>query len=177
MNNFFPPIDRWHLSPEVLRLSFEEMALDGKLGNEGTCLWLGLRENGQAKIKQIVLLRGRGVHKKPAHLRISDELMYQVGELASNAEQVVLAQIHSHGPGHGTDLSITDHTYGFMVPYFVSIVAPDYSLWHVPLEQCGVHVFGLNEGYKRLSSREVANRFKFDATLRTHLSIVGGSEL
>lgn len=177
MSSFFPPIDKWYLSPEVLRLSFEEMALDGQLGNEGTCLWLGLREDGQACIQQVVLLRGLGIHKEPAHLRISDDLMYEVGEVASKTEQVVLAQIHSHGPGYGTDLSITDHTYGFRVPYFVSIVVPDYSLWQAPLEQCGVHVFEPTWGYKRLSPREILNRFELDATMQTHFSIVQGEQL
>lgn len=174
MNQFFPFVDKWHLSRSVLRESFADMRLDGISGNEGSCLWLGKRLNGSALITSIVVLRGRGIRKEPAFLHVTDDLMFEVADVAAAHDEIILAQIHSHGPGYGVDLSHTDHRYGIRVPYFVSIVAPDYAYRDVSLGNCGVHIFEPDKGYRRLELDETKDRFVIDDTLESTLLTVGG---
>jgi hypothetical protein len=177
MSEFFPPIDKWQLDEAVLSNSFSDMRIDGELGNEGSCLWLGKRINGGAIISRVVALRGAGITKQPAFLHVTDELMFEVAELASAHDEVILAQIHSHGPGYGVDLSHTDHRYGIRVPHFVSIVAPDYAHQDVPLIDCGVHVFEPEFGYRRFKSVEVEQRFVFGKSHESSFVIVGGEHV
>src|SRR2546422_785689 len=73
--NFFPKINRWRLPATVLAQSMAEMAIDGREGNEGTCFWLGRREDGEANVSHLVFLRGNGVRKSPLNVRVSAELM------------------------------------------------------------------------------------------------------
>lgn len=174
MNEFFPAIREWYLSPMILAQSFSEMRLDGLKGNEGSCLWLGRREQHNAVITRVVILRGAGILKQPDYLHISDDLMFEVGELAAKSNEVVLVQIHSHGVGYGTDLSQTDHRYGIRVPYFVSVVAPNYAYIDVPLVECGVHVFEPLEGYRRLERREIDSRFIVQNNWKAELVTAGG---
>ncbi|MER3406785.1 MAG: hypothetical protein C4289_17785, partial [Chloroflexota bacterium] len=83
---------------------------------------------GQAEITHVVGLRGPGVIKRPDFLRIEPWLLNDVTDLAIDLGVVLVGQVHTHGPGYGTDLSMTDRTYGIAVPFYISVVAPDYGL-------------------------------------------------
>lgn len=158
--SIFPPVKEWLIPTTVLPDSIAEMARDGLMGNEGIVLWLGRRLDGEATITHLVALRGPGVDKSAAFLRISTDLMNTVTDVAINLGVSLIGQIHSHGPFYGTDLSFTDIKYGIAVPDYLSIVAPDYSLNRATkLKDCGIHVFHAEEGYKRLSSSEFEHRF------------------
>ncbi len=159
--NFFPPIQRWQLVEGVLEKSLQEMSKDGIHDNEGVVLWLGQRTQDQAKISHIVGLRGSGVIKRPDVLLIAPYLLNDVVDLALHLNVYLIGQIHSHGPGYGVDLSRTDRTQGIMVPYFLSVVAPDYGLQRSTcIMHCGVHVFEPGLGYRRLSIIEIEQRIQ-----------------
>ena len=157
--SFFTPISTWRLPETALAQSLREMAQDGILGNEGVALWLGHRGNGQAEVTHLVALRGTGVIKGPNQLVIRPQLVNEVTDLAIELGLVLVGQIHSHGDLYGTDLSYADRNLGIKVPYFLSLVAPDYALRpQTRLEECGVHLFEPGSGFRRLSPSEVAGR-------------------
>jgi proteasome lid subunit RPN8/RPN11 len=155
---YFPVVERWHLPESVLRDSITEMSRDGADGNEGVVLWLGRRENREARITHLVALRGPQIIKRPAQLIIHQSLFAEVTDLAIDLGISLIGQIHSHGPGYGTDLSVTDRMYGVSVPYYLSLVAPDYAMRpSISLLECGIHVLEPGRGFRRLSSTEVCS--------------------
>jgi len=87
---------------------------------------------------------------------------------------VLVGQIHSHGELYGTDLSYADRTFGIAVPYFLSLVAPDYALRpQAHLKDCGVHVFERGCGFRRLFAAEVARRLLIIPAAPVSVIIVG----
>lgn len=168
---YFPVVEQWHLPESVLRESITEMSQDGSRGNEGVVLWLGRRKNREARITHLVALRGPQVIKRPAQLIIHQSLFAEVTDLAIELGVSLIGQIHSHGPGYGTDLSATDRMYGVAVPYYLSLVAPDYAMRSsISLLECGVHVLEPGRGFRCLASTEVCTRVML--TQESHPSIV-----
>lgn len=157
---FFPIVQRWLIPPTLLQVSLSEMALDGVDGNEGICLWLGVRNQDEtATISHVIKLRGEGVIKSPANVRVTPELMREVHAFAKAQRKQLVGQIHSHGREYGVDLSFVDLRYGVSVPYYLSVVAPSYALnpattW----DDCGVHICDPKEGFTRIFSRVIAKR-------------------
>ncbi len=173
-NTFFSPIRTWCLPQGALPESLQEMARDGIGGNEGIALWLGHRVQGQAEITHVVGLRGPGVIKRPDFLRIEPWLLNDVTDLAIDLGVVLVGQVHTHGPGYGTDLSVTDRTYGIAVPFYISVVAPDYGLREgISITDCGVHVFEPGLGYRRLTIAEVERQVQIVLGVRPPLLLVG----
>src|SRR5437588_5993134 len=123
---YFPRIDRWHIPEAALQASFCDIAIPGREGNEGTCLWLGTKDDNQAFLTHVVFLRGHGVRNTPENVEISAELMRDVHDHAMERGVILIGQIHSHGPFYGVNLSPVDHKYGVRAPYFLSVVCPDY---------------------------------------------------
>ena len=155
----FPPITKWLIPSDLWQASFEEMAIDGRRGDEGVVLWLGVRANGESEVTRAVFLRGAGVVKAPALLQIDASLMNDVTDVAIDQNVVLLGQIHSHGPGYSVDLSYTDRTHGIAVPNYLSLVAPDYAMRpRTSPADCGVHVYGQGSGFVRLSREEASRR-------------------
>jgi hypothetical protein len=155
--NYFPQIDRWHMPLNTLGKSLQEMALDGALGNEGISLWLGDKnEHGDATVSHEVHLRGPGIVKSPANIQIAPDLMRKVHEVARQLELTLVGQIHSHGAEYGVSLSFVDRRYGISVPYYLSVVAPDYAMRpKTTIEDCGVHVFMPGVGYVGLTTEQI----------------------
>lgn len=157
--NFFPRVEHWRLPNAAFAASLEEMARDGQRGNEGIALWLGARLSGVATVTHVLCVRGADVTKEPAYLNVGAATMNDVGDFAIEHGLTFVGQIHSHGPRHGVDLSPTDRRYGVSVPYFLSVVAPDYALRQgTHFDECGVHIFESGLGYRRLGQPEVAAR-------------------
>jgi hypothetical protein len=158
---FFEPVSEWQLPRRALEASIEEMAVDGRLGNEGVALWLGTRLDGVSQIQAIVVLRGADVVKKPDLLVIGAKTMNNVTDVAIERRLSLVGQIHSHGKYFGTNLSATDRRCGVCIPHFISVVAPEYGLRRFTgIVDCGVHVFLPNQGFVRLSAQEVVRRVK-----------------
>jgi hypothetical protein len=172
--SYFPAIEKWIIPKSVITESFKEMARDGKVGNEGIALWLGKRSEGQAQVTHLLALRGSGITRKPAVLMIEPELINSVTDITIELEVALIGQIHSHGPLHGTNLSITDITYGLSVPFYLSVVAPDYAMKKkCDLSSCGIHVFEPRTGYRRLPAWEVTNRIQVIEGTRPPFLTVG----
>ena len=158
--NYFPVVESWLISEGALAASLSEMARDGMVGNEGVAMWLG-RRGLIAEVTHVVRLRGPGVVREPDHLHVHAHLLNDVADLAIEHEVSLLGQIHSHGPGYGVDLSLTDRRYGIAVPYFLSVVAPDYALRdETTLADCGLHVYERDHGFRRLHPPESADRVR-----------------
>jgi hypothetical protein len=157
--SFFTPVDCWRIPEGAFAASLEEMAIDGLQGNEGVALWLGRRNAGQAEITHVVRLRGPGLIKRPDQLVIPATFINKVTDLAIELGVALVAQIHSHGTLYGTNLSYTDRKYGISVPYYLSLVAPDFALRQgITVTDCGVHVFVPKQGFRRLSAEDVEKR-------------------
>ncbi|MCI0724300.1 MAG: hypothetical protein L0338_35855 [Acidobacteria bacterium] len=158
---YFPEVETWRIPDAAMVESLAEMARDGREGREGIVLWLGRRDNGAAEISHLVVLRGKGIVKEPDLLIIGAELMNDVADLAIELGVCLVGQIHSHGKLYGTNLSPTDRKYGIVVPFFLSLVAPDYALRpDTRIEECGVHIFEPSIGYRRLTPPEVLARIR-----------------
>lgn len=159
--SYFPKIDRWLISNQLFLETLRELALDGQHGNEGTCFWLGRRTNQEAIVSQLVLLRGEGVWKAPLNVTVSASLLRKVHDEAILREVILLAQVHSHSAECGVDMSPTDHAYGVSVPYFLSIICPDYARGkRTTIQDCGVHVCIPRAGYVRLSDSEISQQIR-----------------
>lgn len=171
---FFDMVETWAVPESAMIYSCREMARDGAKGNEGIALWLGQRDHKQARITHVVALRGPGVIKEPAFLRIEPWLLNDVTDLTVNLGAALVGQIHSHGKFYGTNLSETDRRYGFAVPYYLSIVAPDYAMRpYTKISDCGVHVFEKGIGYRRLTTSEISRRVNIVNANPVPLIVVG----
>lgn len=173
-SEYFPRVETWVLPEQALQASFHEMARDGQDSNEGVALWLGRQTDADAEITLVVGLRGPGVIKRPDQLRITPWLFNVVTDLALERGISLLGQIHSHGEGYGTDLSPTDRTYGIAVPYYLSVVAPDFGQYaETRLVDCGVHVFEPGLGYRRLPQSEIGQRMRVLQGMPAGFMLVG----
>lgn len=170
--NYYPEIKEWHVPKDLLRVAVAEMENDGRYGNEGTCLWLGTKQDSTAEITHSVLLRGRRILKSPAQIRIDPELMREVHCAARDLGLVLVGQIHSHGKQFGVGLSPVDRALGFRIPSFLSVVAPNYGLtWPISWPDCGVHIFLRNTGFARLSATDITHRIVETAIDTVELTI------
>lgn len=157
--NFFPPVDRWLLPASILSHSIKEMGADGQRGFEGTCFWLGQRIDMEARVSHLALLRGKGVLKSPYNVTVTAELMRDLHSQALSLDLILLAQIHSHAAECGVDMSVTDHTYGISVPFFLSVICPNLAQDPATsILDCGVHICLPNVGYVRLARHEIEQR-------------------
>jgi hypothetical protein len=172
--SYFTPITKWRMPEAAMAESCREMARDGIMGNEGVMLWLGQRRDGIAEVTHLVALRGDGVSKRPDLLVIEPYLLNEVTDIATKFGTVLVGQIHSHGQLYGTDLSFADRNLGIRVPYFLSLVAPDYALRpYTEIADCGVHLFEPKTGFRRLSANEVAGRIEVSNTASVEVLFVG----
>jgi hypothetical protein len=156
---YFPPVERWLLPSAALSHAIMEMARDGRQGNEGIAMWLGTRRDGLAKVTHVAVLRGPGVQKGPDLITLSPAMMNKITLRAADLGLSLLGQIHSHGTEHGTSLSFTDREQGIRVLGYLSVVAPGYAQRSdTRLEDCGVHVFELPHGFRRMHLDEIRAR-------------------
>ena len=174
---YFPRVERWLLPSAVFQASLTEMARDGVVGNEGVALWLGTRDGDTARVTHAVALRGLGVVRRPDHLTLPAQVMNEIADLTIDLGVSLVGQIHSHGPGYGVDLSPVDHACGVRVPWFLSVVAPDYAQRPTThLADCGVHVFEPAAGYRRLAQHEVLARVTLVDGGAASILVVGKEE-
>jgi hypothetical protein len=153
--SFFAPVTAWTIPLRVWDRSVSELCEDGREHVEGIVFWLGLRRSAKAEITHAVLLRGPGVIRRPDLVRVSDELLNKLTDVAIDLGVVLVGQIHSHGPYAGVDLSATDRRGGIRVSGYLSVVAPDFAQGeHIDLSDCGVHVYEDMSGYRRLADQE-----------------------
>lgn len=172
--NYFSTIKKWILPASAYSESIKEMARDGIYGNEGIALWLGKRCRGNAEISHVIILRGPGIIKQAAYLRIDTSLLNEVTDKAIELNVSLIGQIHSHGPYHGTDLSFTDIKYGICVPYYLSVVAPDYAQReNTKITECGVHIFQPRKGFHQLANMEIAKRIIIEPKISCPVLTVG----
>jgi len=114
------------------------------------------------------------VIKRPDLLVVSPWLLNEVADVALQLSVSLIGQIHTHGSGYDIDLSRTDRARGIAVPYFLSVVAPDYGLRSdIGIADCGVHVFEPGLGYRRLSTREVEQRVQVVSGSPPPLLLIG----
>lgn len=157
-STFFPEVRSWAIPASALEAVFAEMRADGALrGTEGIALWFGRRER-DVRISHVVLLRGPGVVREPDFVQISDALLNDVTDEAIRLGVQLIGQVHSHGPFATTGLSWIDKTGGVRVPFYLSLVAPDFAAGAPEIATCGAHVFEPASGWRRMSVVEVRER-------------------
>jgi hypothetical protein len=172
--SYFETPAQWQIPEDALHLSMKEMANDGALGREGVAMWLGRYEGNTAVVSHVAALRGLGVRKAPDQLLISADLVNDLTDKAIELGLVLVGQIHSHGPMHGTALSLTDKRYGISVPGYLSVVAPDYAMRPTTaIQDCAVHLFEKGLGWVRMTPEEVAKRVLVISGSRVPMLVVG----
>lgn len=160
---YFSPVQRWVLPEKCLPISLDELSIDGKQGKEGLVLWLGHKSDGIATVSHLMKLRGDGIIKEPDYLEVKPWLFGEVTVQAAKHNLVLVGQIHSHGPYYGVDLSPSDRVNGICTPYYLSVVAPDFGLnKNTMWQDCGVHVYYKNEGFMRISEREIYDHIQVE---------------
>jgi len=153
----------WTLSQDLLPKSIEIMRLDGRAGNEGLALWMGVGDDDSAVVTHVCNVHGSGFVTSPLYLRLSFRAIAQLTDLADQHGLYLIGQIHSH-PGTFVDLSNLDRIQGFRVPGFLSVVCPHYAQRpETTLDDCGIHVFESGH-YRRLDGIEVHRRIRVAAT-------------
>jgi hypothetical protein len=175
-NPYFSEVETWRIPEMVIADALEEMAIDGRNGNEGIALFFGRDDDAAAEVTHLVKLRGPGLQKYPARIDIDAVLLNEVTDVVISNKVRLIGQVHSHGSGYGVDLSPTDRAYGIKTPYYLSLVAPDYALSAAPLQRWGIHVFMENQGYVRLNAAEVRRRLQVVPGTRVPVITVGGED-
>lgn len=171
---YFEMPAQWRIPEEAIRHSMSEMAIDGALRREGVAMWLGKYEGKTAVVTHVAALRGPGVRKAPDQLLISADLVNDLTDKAIELGLVLIGQIHSHGPMHGTSLSLTDKRYGISVPGYLSAVAPDYAMRpSTSIHDCGVHLFEKGRGWIRFTREQVVKRVLIVPDPRVPVLFVG----
>jgi hypothetical protein len=167
---------RWHIPRSAIQHSIGEMAIDGRRGCEGIAMWLGHFQDDTAIVTHIALLRGPGIQKMPYQIVISADLVNDLTDVAIDLNVVLVGQIHSHGPLHGTHLSETDKRYGICSPGYLSVVAPNYAMdLTTEIDQLGFHIFE-DGGWRRLSSSAARNRVVIPEELEVAVVTAGRAE-
>lgn len=157
--SFYHPVTAWHIPASAWAESLKELAADGRHGTEGIALWLGTRADGVARITHVALLRGQHIHRSRYLIQVEPELLNDLTDAAGDCGVVLVGQIHSHAPECRTDLSEADRQYGFSVPGYLSVVAPDFATRaRTDVADCGVHIFEPRAGYCRLGVDDVRQR-------------------
>ena len=175
-NSYFSEIQTWRVPEMAIADTLEEMAIDGREGNEGIVLFLGGDRDAVAEVTHLVKLRGPCIEKYPWRINIDAALLNDVTDIAIENKLRLIGQVHSHGPGYGLDLSPTDKAYGIRTPYYLSLVAPDYALTATPLQSWGVHVFMENRGWLRLGASEASRRLQVLPGKHASVITVGGED-
>lgn len=167
--SYFPEVKKWIIPEDAFQVAIKELAESGATRVEGICLWFGNHDNdGIARITHSVLLRSPQIQRRPQNITILPQLMHSIHVKATENGVSLVGQIHSHSKRAGTTLSIVDRKYGFSVPSFLSIVAPDYCRnSNISIADCGVHVFKQGTGYIRLSTAEAMNRVVLDGGIKS----------
>lgn len=153
----------WTLPADLLDMSVQVMRPNGRLGNEGLALWLGMSDGSRVRVTHLLALHGDGFVASPLQLRLSWNAMARLTDLADELGTYLVGQIHSH-PKWFVDLSDVDQEYGIRCQDYLSVVCPHYAQRAVSgLEECGVHLFD-GGAYRRFDAAEVAQRIGFSDT-------------
>lgn len=174
-NDFFPVVKTWELLADVLPTSYTEMARDGRLDREGIAMWGGTRGADEtARIEAVVLLRGPGVQRHRQFIRISSDLMNEVTDVLDSYSLSLVGQIHAHPPSSSTALSETDIRNGIAVPYYLSVVAPNYASSARPnLDECAAHLYESRSGWRRFDVTEAQERLRISSRASSLVITVG----
>jgi proteasome lid subunit RPN8/RPN11 len=172
-NSHFSPTQSWRIPQAAIEDSLDEMACDGANGHEGIVLWLGKDTGEIAEVTHLIRLRGPLVEKCPQLINIHPALFNDVADVAIEHGVRLVGQVHSHGPACGVDLSRTDRIHGIQVPFYLSLVAPDYARTRAPLHDWGVHVYTREAGYVRLRHDKARRCLQITGSLRPPMLTVG----
>jgi proteasome lid subunit RPN8/RPN11 len=165
-NPYFTQTRLWRIPQAAIEDSLDEMALDGAKGTEGIVLWLGKDNDDIADITHLVRLRGPLVVKRKEYINIHSALLNDVADIAIEHGLRLLGQVHSHPPGYSVDLSPTDRMYGIQVPFYLSLVAPDFARTSAPVHNWGVHIYTAEAGYIRADQEKTRRCLQLTDGLR-----------
>lgn len=172
-NPYFTQTRLWRIPQAAIEDSLDEMALDGAKGTEGIVLWLGKDNDDIADVTHLIRLRGPLVVKRKEYINIHSALLNDVADIAIEHGLRLLGQVHSHPPGYSVDLSPTDRMYGIQVPFYLSLVAPDFARTRVPVHNWGVHIYTAEAGYVRVGQERTRRCLQITDRLRPPMFTVG----
>ena len=172
-NRSFSPTRLWRIPQAAIKDSLDEMALDGAEGREGIVLWLGKDRADIAEVTHLIRLRGPLIEKRKNYINVHSALFNEVADVVIERGLRLVGQVHSHGPGYGVNLSPTDRIHGIQVPFYLSLVAPDYAQTRVPVHDWGVHVYTREAGYVRLSHDAARRCLEITVNRRLPIMTVG----
>lgn len=143
----------------IVEKTAEHLRKYGVQGNEGLVFWAGIEAGDSSKfVTTCVYPKVRGVSgaSVSADVIAGAEVVREV----RRRELEIIAEIHSH-PGHWVGHSIIDDENPFVLADGnISIVVPclgDEGM--EPLWKCGVYLYSVKDGWRRLSEGEIVERF------------------
>lgn len=143
----------------IVEKTAEHLRKYGAQGNEGLVFWAGIEAGDSSKfVTTCVYPKVRGVSgaSVSADVIAGAEVVREV----RRRELEIIAEIHSH-PGHWVGHSIIDDENPFVLADGnISIVVPclgDEGM--EPLWKCGVYLYSVKDGWRRLSEGEIVERF------------------
>ena len=143
----------------IVKKTAEHLRKYGAQGNEGLVFWAGIEAGDNSKfVTTCVYPRVRWV----SGASVSSDVIAgaEVVREVRRRELEIIAEIHSH-PGHWVGHSIIDDENPFVLADGnISIVVPclgDEGM--EPLWKCGVYLYSVKDGWRRLSKEEIVERF------------------
>lgn len=173
-NPYFTQTRLWRIPQAAIEDSLDEMALDGAKGTEGIVFWLGKDNDDIADVTHLIRLRGPQAVKRKEYINIHSALLNDVADIAIEHGLRLLGQVHSH-PAYSVDLSPTDRMYGIQVPFYLSLVAPDFALTRVPVHDWGVHIYTAEAGYVRVDQETTRRCLQITDGVRPPMFTVGAA--
>lgn len=161
MNNQ-PEVPECFVVPQaVLEETAALLREPGTSGFEGSAVWIGERgTGGQARVVR-VFRPEQVAHSAPWGLAVTVTergLMSLVQSLRPH--EIVLARLHTHGNNDVDHSDVDDRNLLVAHPGAVSIVVPRFAAFGIDLQDCGVHVLSAAHRWRRLSVKEVHERFR-----------------
>lgn len=160
-----------NVAPACVQATLGVLASNGRLGLEGSALWLG--STSDLRVQTVVVPAGPGVSFEPKRVQLSVQWMDALGAFCDEIGQVVLAGVHSH-PWTAFHSEVDND--GFLhAPDFVSIVVPRYGVTDLAEAKSEWAVYvGLPNGRWRSSSWSLAVELDPTASFETRVVTVGG---
>ena len=144
----------------IVEKTAEQLRKYGTQGNEGLVFWGGIEAGDGSKfVTTCVYPRVRWV----SGISVSSDVVAGAGVVREVRRRglEIIAEVHSH-PGHGVGHSIVDDENPFVLADGnLSIVVPRFGEKGMePLWECGIYIYSLKSGWRRLGKEEIVEKFE-----------------
>lgn len=166
-------LEKFFVSPEILKETSESLRSYGRQGCEGLVLWLGFMDDRTCRVEMIFVPPQDSIKSEDGvGYFVTSETLFTLNKLLLTTGLRLLAQVHSH-PGWAYH-SATDDRYCIVtVEGGFSIVVPDFGFGSSDLSKWATHRL-FNGRWEKLSGKEIKSMFSLEGKLEAISSKNGG---